>query len=261
MLSQASILALLLLPLQCLAQATNYGPQLTDAALKIQSSISPTCNATESCIQFVSYVIPRCQRLQGDAGCWCGNHDPLHYCAICMSSPSDNRTTPDQTAAAIEGHTSYHQACNLFEVSLNSSSTASAGPSSTSGPAATNAASTTGTSSKTPIGAIVGGAVGGGVAVIIGAIVLTIWLKQRKKKSPGPSSVSLFSAAGTSTGYDPSRPYSGYGQPEASFAHRDNALGHGYAPASMPYQEMGMHSPPLMSDGSYNKHPEPMVPQ
>lgn len=257
MLSQSSMLALLLLPLQCLAQATNYGPQLTDAALKIQGAISAGCNATTDCAQFVSYVIPRCQRLQGDAGCWCGNHDPLHYCAICMSSPSDNRTTPDQTAAALEGHTNYHQACNLFEVSLNASSTASAGPSTTSS-AATNAPATTGTSSKTPIGAVVGGAVGGGVAVIIGAIVLTIWLKQRKKNSLGPSSVSLFSAAGTSTGLNPGRPYSGYGQPESSFVRRDSALGHGYAPASMPYHDM--HSPPLMSDGSYNKHPEPMVP-
>lgn len=250
----------MLLPLQCFAQSTDYNTQLTNAALMIEGAISPACNATDSCVQFTTYVIPRCERLQGDAGCWCGNHDPLHYCAICMSNPSDNRTTPDQTAAATLGHSTYHQVCNQFEAALNASATASAGASSTSGIAATGAASSTGASSKTPIGPIVGGVVGG-VAVILAIIVLVVWMRRRNGSKPGPSSVSLFSAAGTSTGLNPGGPYPGYAHTEATFVNRDSVLsGPGYAPPGVPHQGMGMRPPNMMGNGSYNKYPEPMAP-
>ncbi|KAF8606282.1 hypothetical protein BDV93DRAFT_604776 [Ceratobasidium sp. AG-I] len=173
-----------------------------------------------------------------------------------MSSPADNRTTPDQTAAALDGHTNYHQVCNMFEASLNASSTASAGPSTTSG--ATNASASARVNSKTPIGAIVGGAVGGVVAAIIGAILLTSWLKQRKKKEPGPASESLLSDADISTGLDVGRPYSGYGQIEPWFAQPASIPGPGYVSTITPYVDT--HSPPPTSDRD-NRRSSPMIPQ
>ncbi|KAJ1305801.1 hypothetical protein OPQ81_010531 [Rhizoctonia solani] len=255
---------LLALPGFLLAQSLQeLSTQLTASALKIQGAISEPCRTTESCQTFANDVVPRCQRLQGNAICWCGNHNPLHFCAICMSNPTDNQTTPDQMAAALAGHTDYHVACNTLETQLNASSTATGSATST----ATNAASTgSGDNGTTaPIGAIVGGAVGGGVALIIAIIVFILWRRNRRE-TVGPSSVSLFSGDRTSTLVNQQpRPYSGYSHPQGTFGHHDSSFGApGYAAATVPYQSLGMQSPGsppngFKSDGSYNKHPEPMT--
>lgn len=253
------------LPIPSLAQSlAELSSQLTASALKIQGAISEPCRTDDWCQTFTSDVVPRCQRLQGDAGCWCGNHNPLHFCAICMSSPADNQTTPDQMQSALAGHTDYHVACDAFERLLNASSSATGTASST----ATNAASTGSSDggSKAPIGAIVGGAVGGGVALIIAIIVFVLWSRNRRRETVGPSSVSLFSGDRTSTLVNQQpRPYSGYSHPQGTFGHHDSSFGApGYATATIPYQNGGLQSPGmtptgLKSDGSYNKHPEPMT--
>ncbi|KAG8679312.1 hypothetical protein FRC09_019052, partial [Ceratobasidium sp. 395] len=234
----APIIALLLLPFG-LAQSTNYGPQLTAAALEIQGAISDACQSTDACKTFEGSVIPRCQKLQGDPGCWCGNHDPLHFCAICMSNPTDNRTSPDQTAAAIQGHQQYHVTCNAWEAALNASASATGATntaSATNGQSSATITSAPSGGSKTPIGAIVGGVVGGGMALIIGILVLVYWMKQRKSDRIRPSSVSLFSAPASSVG----RPFSGYSSPQPQ-----TQMGYapGYSAPAMPYNGTGMHSP------------------
>ncbi|KAG9082995.1 hypothetical protein FRC06_004740, partial [Ceratobasidium sp. 370] len=236
----APMIALLLAPLQAFAQSTDYGPQLTAAALEIQGAISSACNATDSCVQFVNNVIPRCQRLQGDPGCWCGNHDPLHFCAICMSNPTDNRTSPDQTAAAIEGHQRYHTVCNAWEAALNASASAAtiyntATATASIGQASPTISAASSSGSKTPIGAIVGGAVGGGVVLIIAILVLLYWMRRRDDRTLRPSSVSLFSAPVAPSG----RPYSGYTSPAPQMGYKPD-----YAAPAMPYNGTGMHSPP-----------------
>ncbi|CEL54171.1 hypothetical protein RSOLAG1IB_06882 [Rhizoctonia solani AG-1 IB] len=253
------------LPIFSLGQTVaELGAQLTVAALKIQGAISPTCLNLQDCQTFSNEVVPRCQRLQGDAGCWCGNHNPLHNCAICMSVPSDTTTSPDQMAAAIGGHTDYHQACNAFEKLLNGTSTTASGTSTATSAAATASGDS---GSKAPIGAIVGGAVGGVVALIIAILVFVLWRRNRNKETVGPSSVSLFSGDRTSTLVNQQpRPYSDYSHPQGTFGHHDSSFGApNYAAATMPYQGNGMTSPSpglpsggLKSDGSYNKHPEPM---
>lgn len=251
------------LPISSTAQTVaELSTQLTAAALKIRDAISPTCSSLADCRTFNDEVVPRCQRLQGDAGCWCGNHNPLHNCAICMSSPSDTTTTPDQMAAALGGHTDYHTACNAFEKLLNSTSSAVSGTgTATPGPSA-SASSDSG--SKAPIGAIVGGVVGGVVALIIAILVLVLWRRNRKRETVGPSSVSLFSGDRTTMVEQQARPYSGYSHPQGTFGHHDSSFGApNYAAATMPYQGNGMNSPGVPSgglkgDGSYNKHPEPM---
>ncbi|CCO35316.1 hypothetical protein BN14_09433 [Rhizoctonia solani AG-1 IB] len=87
---------------------------LTEDVLRVAGAISPPCAANSSwCQQLTTVVIPRCERLRGDPGCWCGNHDPVHYCAICMSSPSDNQTTPDQMQAATAGHNESQRSMSL----------------------------------------------------------------------------------------------------------------------------------------------------
>lgn len=249
----APIIALLLLPLQALAQSTDFGAQLTAAALEIEGAISPACNTTDACVQFVNNVIPRCQRLQGDPGCWCGNHDPLHFCAICMSNPTDNRTSFDQTAAAIEGHQKYHIACNQWEAALNASASAATATNtatSSVGQASATVSAAPSSGSKAPIGAIVGGAVGGGVALIIAVFVLLYWMKRRDAdRKIRPSSVSLFSAPVSGP------PYSGYISPAPQMGYKTE-----YANPAMPYNGTGMHSPPPpVTIPSYSKYPEPMV--
>ncbi|KAG8731493.1 hypothetical protein FRC11_004000 [Ceratobasidium sp. 423] len=256
---------LLALPISSFAQTyAELSAQLTKDALQIQGAISEPCKANTNCATFNDEVVPRCQRLQGDAGCWCGNHNPLHFCAICMSSPADNQTTPDQMQAALAGHTDYHVACDKFEKLLNASSTASGSATST----ATNAAATgsSDSGSKAPIGAIVGGAVGGGIALIIAILVFALWRRNRKREIVGPSSVSLFSGDRTSTLVNQQpRPYSGYSHPQGTFGHHDSSFGApAYAPATMPYQNGGLQSPNmaadnLRGDGTYKKHPEPMT--
>ncbi|KEP46804.1 SKG6 domain protein [Rhizoctonia solani 123E] len=255
----------LVLPIPLLAQSMQeLGVQLTASALRINGAISEACRTDANCQTFANEVVPRCQRLQGDAGCWCGNHNPLHFCAICMSNPTDNQTTPDQMQAALGGHTDYHTACNAFETLLNASSTAIGTATST----ATNAASTGSSDggSKAPIGAIVGGVVGGVVALIIAILVFVLWRRNRRKEVVGPSDVSIFSGDRTSTLVNQQpRPYSGYSHPQGTFGHHDSSFGApGYATATIPYQNGGLQSPGvnpngLKSDGSYNKHPEPMT--
>lgn len=243
---------LFLLPFS-LAQTTNYGPRLTESALKIRGAISPTCETTTSCVQFVNDVIPRCQKLSGEAGCWCGNHDPLHFCAICMSNPTDNRTTADQTADALEGHQDYHIACNAFEAALNASSTASAGPSASSGTTATSAASNSG-DKRAPVGAIVGGAIGGAIVVAIAITVLLLWLRQRSQSRIAPSKMSLFSVPDPVTH---ARPYT-YDQPQpvserrnSQYATYNNPFAPpSYTPSGVSYHALGTQSP----------GPEPMSP-
>ncbi|QRV96620.1 SKG6 domain protein [Ceratobasidium sp. AG-Ba] len=251
---------LLLLPLRVLAQTnTDFGPQLTAAALEIQGAISPACEKFDDCETFVNTVVPRCQTLRGDPGCWCGNHDPLHYCAICMSNPTNNQTTADQTAAAIDGHSKYHQLCNAYSASLNA--TASAGASSTasgtSGQSSPSVSSESGGGSKTPIGAIVGGAVGGVAVLLITALVLFCWLRSRKEENRiKPSSVSLFSAPASSLA---GRPYSGYDHSQPQSPPPQMKYNAGYAPPAVPYNGTGVYSPPPTSNTSYSKYPEPMA--
>ncbi|KAG9019817.1 hypothetical protein FRB90_005965 [Tulasnella sp. 427] len=164
------------------------GYNITAAALEIRDSISsPTCNKTASCQQVITVVVPRCLGLQGSAGCWCGLEDPIHYCAICMLSPTDNTTSAAQTQSATEGHMAFHEGCAAYAVSLNSSatmsmdgmtmdmpsSTASATPSMTDLPAATSSAAANDASAvhkHNSTGPIVGGVVGG----ILGLLLIAV---------------------------------------------------------------------------------------
>ncbi|CAE6471289.1 unnamed protein product [Rhizoctonia solani] len=163
---------------------------LTEDVLKVAFAISPPCAANSSwCQQLTQVVIPRCERLRGDPGCWCGNHDPVHYCAICMTSPADNQTSPDQMQAASAGHAAFHVACNAYEELINgtASTTSSTSMLSTTSqtPTAT-AVSVTSSNNKVPIGPIVGGVVGGvvGLALVVGIIyLLAIVLKKNDRRS------------------------------------------------------------------------------
>ncbi|KIO30429.1 hypothetical protein M407DRAFT_224390 [Tulasnella calospora MUT 4182] len=169
------------------------GYNITAAALEIRDAISsPTCTANSYCQTFMNDTIPRCMKLQGTAGCWCTLHDPLHYCAICMSSPADNTTTSDQTQAAAEGHKNYHLGCAAYQNYLNASA---AGSLSSSAPLPT------GTSANQTddhddhghgmsTGAIVGIAVGGvAFLVIIGAATFLIHrcLKNQSERNARPA--------------------------------------------------------------------------
>ncbi|KAG9020025.1 hypothetical protein FS837_008656, partial [Tulasnella sp. UAMH 9824] len=154
---------------------------ITASVLEVYNSIShPTCNATDYCVQLTTNVVPRCLQLQGTAGCWCTLHDPIHYCAICMSNPTDNTTTPDQTQAATEGHANYHKGCAAWQAYLNASAAGSLSttqPPSTSAPLPTITPdqSNSGSShSSVSTGAIVGIAIGGVcfLAVVVAATVL-----------------------------------------------------------------------------------------
>ncbi|KAF8593144.1 hypothetical protein BDV93DRAFT_566740 [Ceratobasidium sp. AG-I] len=86
------------------SQEPTLPSNLTQDVLQVGSAISPPCANTDSCISLVTDVIPACEKLGGDPGCWCANHDALHNCAMCMISPTDNQTTTDQTEAAAAGH-------------------------------------------------------------------------------------------------------------------------------------------------------------
>ncbi|QRV96598.1 hypothetical protein RhiJN_24616 [Ceratobasidium sp. AG-Ba] len=137
---------------------------LTVDVLRVAGAISPPCAANNTwCTQLTSVVIPRCERMRGDPGCWCGNHDPVHYCAICMSNPTDNQTTPDQTASATAGHSDFHVACNAYESLINgtATTTTSSSSSSTTPTASASAVSSNQNDDKVPIAPIIGGVVGG----------------------------------------------------------------------------------------------------
>ncbi|KAF8601139.1 hypothetical protein BDV93DRAFT_586962, partial [Ceratobasidium sp. AG-I] len=75
------------------SQEPTLPSNLTQDVLQVASAISPPCANIESCISLVTGVIPNCTAQGGDPGCWCANHDALHYCAMCMISPVDNQTT------------------------------------------------------------------------------------------------------------------------------------------------------------------------
>ncbi|CAE6480231.1 unnamed protein product [Rhizoctonia solani] len=174
---------------------------LTADVLQVAFAISPPCAANNTmCQQLTTVVIPRCERLRGDPGCWCGNHDPVHYCAICMSSPADNQTTPDQTQSATAGHAAFHVACNAYEELINgtasTTSTSSMFSTTSQTPTATAVSSNSG-ENKTPVGAIVGGVVGGvvGLAFVVGIIyLLAIVLKKPDRRSDDPSNFSYRSS-------------------------------------------------------------------
>ncbi|KAB5592836.1 hypothetical protein CTheo_3696 [Ceratobasidium theobromae] len=168
---------------------------LTEDVLQVASAISPPCAANNTwCQQLTVVVIPRCTQ---DVGV--ETMTPfMQYCAICMSNPSNNQTTAEQTQAATAA---FHVACNAYEEIINgTASTTSTSMSSTSTQAPTpTAVGSTGGDNKTPVGAIVGGVVGGvvGLALIFGVIWLLSIVLQRsnnRQEIIRPSSVSFMSS-------------------------------------------------------------------
>ncbi|KAG8956845.1 hypothetical protein FRC04_000323 [Tulasnella sp. 424] len=109
------------------------GVNITQAALDIQSAISsPTCQATETCVDFVNLEIPRCQQTNGTAACWCSPDSPLLACAGCMAHPTDDTTTFQQTSDATRGMQEYATGCQAYAAYLSGSTTFStAGPTGT----------------------------------------------------------------------------------------------------------------------------------
>ncbi|KAG8991932.1 hypothetical protein FRB94_012147 [Tulasnella sp. JGI-2019a] len=163
------------------------GFNITAEVLGVQAAISsPVCNATSYCVTFVTQTIPTCERLGDNPGCWCGDVDPLHYCAICMSSPTDNSTTPEQTQDALTHHINYHKGCGAYEAWYNATLSSSAAPSSTSTSSSASATPTvapvTSGSSKSNIGPIVGGAVGGVIGLIIILAILFLIYRNMQNK-------------------------------------------------------------------------------
>ncbi|KAG8937991.1 hypothetical protein FRC00_006324 [Tulasnella sp. 408] len=119
---------------------------ITASVLEVYNAIShPTCSATDYCVQLATNV----------------------YCAICMSNPTDNTTTPDQTQAATEGHANYHKGCAIWQTYRNAfaaRSLSTSQPPTTSAPlpTATQDQSNPGSSkSSVSTGAIVGIVIGG----------------------------------------------------------------------------------------------------
>ncbi|KAG8682837.1 hypothetical protein FRC08_014697 [Ceratobasidium sp. 394] len=243
-------LAMVLAPGQAAAQI--QWPQLpnnlTQDVLQVAFAISPPCASNNTyCQQLTGTVIPRCERLRGDPGCWCGNHDPLHYCAICMSNPTDNQTTADQTQAASAGHAAFHVACNAYEELINgTASTTSSAQSSTASstllPSATAASSNSG-ENKVPTGVIVGGVVGGvlGLVAVLGIIyIISLLIKRNNRQHDiAPSSVSYMGSENKSP--------IGFGAP--------------YPHASMTHYGSPGHVSPVPQVGYNSNMPEPMNPQ
>ncbi|KAF8601077.1 acetyl-CoA synthetase-like protein [Ceratobasidium sp. AG-I] len=104
------------------SQEPTLPSNLTQDVLQVASAISPSCANLDSCIDLVTTVIPKCDQLGRDPGCWCANHDALHNCAMCMISPTDNQTTADQTEAAAAGHSGFHAACDAYAEIVNGTS-------------------------------------------------------------------------------------------------------------------------------------------
>ncbi|KAG8764211.1 hypothetical protein FRC12_008234 [Ceratobasidium sp. 428] len=244
-------LAMVLAPSQVAAQI-QWPPlpnNLTNTVLQVAFAISPPCAANNTfCQALTTTVIPRCQRMRGDPGCWCGNHDPLHFCAICMSNPSNNETSADQTQAAMTGHQNFHLACNAYEELINGTavvSTTSVQSSTSATATPTVISSNSDDDNKAPIGAIVGGAVGGavGLVAVAGIIYLiSLWIKGKNERQSdvGPSSMSYMGSENKSPiGFG--APY-----PHASMTH----YGSGHV---SPLPQVGYNGPPNM--------PEPMNPQ
>jgi len=153
---------------------------ITQMVLQVQGAISsPTCSANQNCSQLVAQI-PNCLKEFGNPACWCGNVDPLHYCAICMSAPQDTTTDPEQTQTAATSHISYHIGCNAYQAYLNGTTTSNSTSSITT-PTPTQAAATSGTK-PVSAGAIGGIVVGGliGLALISAAVFLLYRCIQNK---------------------------------------------------------------------------------
>ncbi|CAE6518586.1 unnamed protein product [Rhizoctonia solani] len=184
---------------------------LTVDVLQVAFAISPPCAANSSwCQQLTQVVFCRYLGANVCAGILAVGVEitiqSTYYCAICMSNPADNQTTPDQTQAASAGHAAFHVACNAYEELINgtasttsSTSSTSMLPTSSQTPTATALGSAPG-DNKVPIGPVVGGVVGGvvGLALIVGIIyLLAIVLKKSDHRSDvRPSNISYLSVAG-----------------------------------------------------------------
>lgn len=180
------------------------GINITQMVFQVSGAISsPTCNATSNCTEFTTVQIPACSKFPGDPTCWCSNVNPLHYCAICMSSPTDNTTTPDQTQAALVGHQNYHIGCNAYEAYINGTSTSSTTSSSISSSSSSSAYTTPTqaaivSSPKSVSAGTIGGVVVGGLVglAVVGAIVFLLYRYMQNKheritgSTPGASILS-----------------------------------------------------------------------
>ncbi|KAG8935216.1 hypothetical protein FRC01_005472 [Tulasnella sp. 417] len=112
---------------------------ITASVLEVYNAISQsTCAVVDAGVQLANSVVPRCLQLEGTAGCWCTLHDPIHYCGNCMSSPTDDTTTPDQSQAAMEGHANYHLGCSAYQAYLDASAAGSLSTSLASAPLPTD---------------------------------------------------------------------------------------------------------------------------
>ncbi|KAG9019446.1 hypothetical protein FRB90_002269 [Tulasnella sp. 427] len=234
------------------------GINITASVLEVYNAIShPTCNATDYCVQLATTVVPTCTRLQGTAGCWCTLHDPIHYCAICMSSPTDNTTTADQTQAATEGHANYHKGCAAWQAYLNASAAGSlstSAPPSTSAPLATLtpvAQTSSNKSSGVSTGAIVGIAIAG-VAfltlVIAATFLIYRYLQNQAERDRRNAEAAAAAAAnekrqGTMSGY--------YGGSEAGDKH----------PGTPPLPMMGYQNQGQPMMAPLNNQGQPISPQ
>jgi len=189
------------------------GVNITQMVLQVAGAISsPTCNATGNCTELTKVEIPMCLKVLGNPGCWCSDDGPVHYCAICMSSPTDNTTTPDQTQAAGAAHQSYHVGCNAFQAYINgtntttsssttsSSSTSSSASSSSSSSALTIPTQAGAASGSKSVGAgTIGGIVVGGLIglALIGAVVFLLYrcIQNKHERIVGSTErTSIFSA-------------------------------------------------------------------
>jgi len=185
------------------------GVNITQMMFQVAGAISsPTCSANPNCTQLTTVEIPTCLGFSSNpTGCWCSNPFPLHYCAICMSSPADNTTTPEQTQAALIGHQNYHIGCNAYLAYLNGTSTSSTTSSSTTSSSSSSSSSSAYTtptqaaivsgskpvSASTIGGVVVGGLVG--LALISAAVLLLYRYMQNKHErvlvsTPGASVLS-----------------------------------------------------------------------
>jgi len=168
------------------------GINITQMVFQVVGAISsPTCSATSNCTGLIMQI-PECLRFAGDPSCWCSTtvSNPLHYCAICMSSPTDNTTTPDQTQAALTGHQNYHIGCNAYEAYLNgTSTTTSSSTTSSSASSASSSVYTTPTqvaivsSPKSVSAGTIGGVVVGGLVglALISAVVILLYRYMQNK--------------------------------------------------------------------------------
>ncbi|KIM72851.1 hypothetical protein PILCRDRAFT_15773 [Piloderma croceum F 1598] len=210
------------------------GINITQMVLQVATAIStPTCNATTNCTQLTTVEIPSCLTVLGSPGCWCSlaNLYPVHYCAICMSTPLDNTTTPEQTQTPGESHMNYHIGCNAYQAFLNGTSTSngtttSSMTSSSSSASASTIPAQTATTTPGPKsiggGAIGGVAVGGliGLALIVAAGCL-LYRRMQNKHERAAGSMQRTSVLSHNSKYP--------------FSTGDNSPAIAYTPPSNPY--------------------------